>query len=243
MVIWLKQKKYFFMTFSTFPTFQRVSILRSNSCPYLPESILPAGSSGEEWVASFSVNPLRALSWSLRFSAGERGCLFGVYNPAHTQKQPDMLLLFRRRYFALSGAAASPRRVTGCLARRNPSFKCGRPAGWGECIFKKKIELAAGDSPARVEGTVCGGWMEVKHFYPRFAVPSDSALLPLIGQRPGRSGGRGSSVIGRRQLPFLSGLTSRGHRVVSQAPCKLRTEVSRQVHNFFFKILLMAAII
>lgn len=144
-----------------------------------------------------------------------------------------LLLLFRRRYFALSGAAASPPRVTGCLVRRNPSFKCGRPAGWGECVLKK-IALAVGDSPATVEGTVCGGWMEVKHFYPRFAVPSDSALRPLIGQSPGRSGGRGSSVIGRRQLPFLSGLTSRGQRVVSQAPCKLRTEVSRQVHNFFF---------
>lgn len=78
--------------------------------------------------------------------------------------------------------------------------------------------------------------MEVKHFYPRFAVPSDSALRPLIGQRPGRSGGRGSSVIGRRQLPFLSGLTSRGQLVVSQAPCKVRTEVSRQVHNFVFFI-------
>lgn len=127
------------------------------------------------------------------------------------------IYIYCQRYFALSQTAASPLLGSNRLPRPEKSLfdasqHSARPR-WG-------VEVVAG-----------GGWVTAlladrgwrfgrmdgsQTFYLSFAVPSDSALAPLIGQTPGRLGAGGARWLAGGSSPLFA-LTSRGQSVVSQA--------------------------
>lgn len=135
------------------------------------------------------------------FLSGKRSCLSFLI----PQKYPSVLLW----YLAFSTVPW----VTSCLDRRKKwiPHKCWYPVA----EVRVSIKALVADSPARIEGMVWeDGWKS--NILSEVAVPADSALRLLIGQRPGRSGAGGALRLdGRSSL--LSGLTSRGQLVVSQA--------------------------
>lgn len=82
--------------------------------------------------------------------------------------------------------------VTGCLVLRNPfSSRLSSARGRGEGL---KWWRVGGWQPALLadRGWRFGRMDGSQTFYLSFAVPSDTALAPLIGQTPGRSGFRGA---------------------------------------------------
>lgn len=105
--------------------------MSANCCSYLPESILPARSSGEERVSSFSVSPLPALSWSSSFTAGQRPCSCRtVDNPTH-----NLCVRVCTVSGSLEAQPLHSSAVTGCLDFRIPlsarrSSARGRGQGW-----------------------------------------------------------------------------------------------------------------